>query len=498
MDSVRFLSSKRCKLWLILSKLKPILHLYLFTRLLKVLPLFWVCFFSASLQAQTDSVYIDSILIEGNKKTRDCIILRELRFKQGDKVAVKDLDLYLEEGEQFIRNTSLFNQVAISFKSWEASTGRVKILIEVDEAWYLYPFPVFELADRNFNVWWVEQNRSLARTNYGMEFAHLNFTGQKDKLKINLKAGYTNKYSIKYSLPFVNRAQTLGVFTDFSFSRKRELNYVTVGNKQEFYNDENRFVHQRFKAELGSTYRPGLSVEHKASLVYQQIRIADTIAQVLNPNFLLNGRTLQRFASLFYTFTFDYRDVRPYPMSGNYFVFSFHKDGLGIYKDRNSMEVTARYDQYVSFSDKLSTSLSVKGKLSLIRNRQPYNDNRALGFGQDFLRGYEYYIVDGLDMMYLKANFRYRLWKQNFNFGNWVFIPQFRRMPFKLYLSVNNNIGYANDPFNSENNFLNNRLLWGGGVGFDFIFYFDKVLRVEYSVNHLLEKGLFLHVNLNI
>ena len=464
---------------------------------------YWLFFpsiflFSTSLSAQTDFVSIDSIIISGNKKTRDKIILRELLFKVGDTIAVSKLERYLEESEQLVGNTSLFNQVAISLKNWEATTGRIVVLIEVDETWYLYPFPVFELADRNFNVWWVEQNRALNRTNYGMEFAHLNFSGQKDKLKINIKAGYTNKYSIKYSLPFINKAQSLGIFSDFSYSRNREINFITVGNKQEFYGDEDQFVHQRFKAELGSTYRPGLRMQHTFSMVYQQIGVADTIAEVLNPNYLLGGRKLQRFFSFYYTFTFDYRDVRPYPLNGNYFAFTMEKDGLGFFQDRNGLTLTARYDQFFSFTDKFSTSFSTKGKVSLIRSRQPYNDNRAIGFGHDFLRGYEYYIVDGLDMVYLRTSFRYRLFKTNFRFGNWVFIDQFRRMPIRLYLSVNNNIGYANDPFDRENNFLNNRLLWGGGLGLDFIFYFDKVFRIEYSVNHLLEKGLFLHLNLNI
>ena len=136
--------------------------------------------------------------------------------------------------------------------------------------------------------------------------------------------------------------------------------------------------------------------------------------------------------------------------------------------------------------------------MSLIRQRQPYYDNRALGFGDDFLRGYEYYIIDGLDMAYLKANLRFQLLNKEINVGKWVFIKQFRRMPIKTYLSINNNFGFANDPFDNGENFLNERLLWGGGLGIDFVLYYDKVFRVEYSFNHLLENGLFLHLNLNI
>ena len=30
------------------------------------------------------------------------------------------------------------------------------------ENWYIFPIPKFELADRNFNVWWKEQKIRLA------------------------------------------------------------------------------------------------------------------------------------------------------------------------------------------------------------------------------------------------------------------------------------------------------------------------------------------------
>jgi outer membrane protein assembly factor BamA len=464
-------------------------------RLLITISLF---FLTTLLQAQDGFVIIDSISIEGNKKTKDRIILRELEFKVGDTIAVTQLAGKLERSEQFVRNTSLFNQVTINFKNWKGSTNQVHVHITVDEAWYLYPVPLFELADRNFNVWWVEQNRSLQRVNYGLEFAHLNFTGQKDKLKVNFKSGYKNKYSLKYSLPFINKGQTIGLQWDVNFSRRREINYATVDNKQAFYQDGVNFVLQEFDAGMVATYRPGLRLYHDVDITFRQVRVGDTIAQVLNPEFLLRGRKLQRFFSISYYFSYDFRDIRPYPLNGNYFAFTIEKDGLGIYKDRNGLALTARYDQFISFTPVTSVGLSVKGKLSLIRQRQPYNDNRALGFGDDFLRGYEYYIVDGLDMAYLKANIRFQLLKKELNFGKWVFIPQFRRMPIKLYLSLNNNIGYANDPFDKENNFLNNRLLWGGGLGLDFVLYYDKVFRIEYSFNHLLENGVFLHLNLNI
>ena len=446
-----------------------------------------------------DFVLVDAISIEGNRVTRDYVIKRELLFKTGDTIQVDQLTEVLKESEQRVLNTSLFNKAIITFDDWEGATNKIKLRVEVEETWYIYPIPLFELADRNFNVWWVEQGRSLDRLNFGIEFAHLNFTGRKDKFKIKAKYGYTRQYSLSYSFPYINKKRTLGLSTNVFFARNRELNFQTIDNKQAFYkDDDNNFVYQRFRAESRLTYRPGFDFYHNFSFQFHQNRIADTIATVLNPNFFLKGKGLQRFFSLNYTFAYDTRDIRPYPLSGNYAEFMLEKDGLGFYDDRNGLTLTARFDQYVPLAERWFVGLSAKTKVSLIRSRQPYNDNRAIGFGRDFLHGYEYYVVDGLDMAYLKSVLRFRLWQNEIQFGKIMPIKAFRNMPVKLFLNLNNDFGYANDPFEKEINFLNNRLLWGTGLGLDIVLFYDKVLKIEYSFNHLFENGLFLHINLNI
>ena len=37
------------------------------------------------------------------------------------------------------------------------------------------------------------------------------------------------------------------------------------------------------------------------------------------------------------------------------------------------------------------------------------------------------------------------------------------------------------------------KILWGKGIALDYITYYDQILRIEYSLNHLGEKGVFLH-----
>lgn len=458
-----------------------------------------VCLWGAGqLSAQSDVIYVNDIQIEGNRRTRDEIVLRELHFKEGDSIAVVELGKVLEESEQFIMNTGLFNQANISFKEWDGGSNCVSIVITLEESWYIYPIPVFELADRNFNVWWVEQGRSLQRLNFGMEFTHLNFTGRKDRLRLVAKYGYTRNYSLRYSLPYINKQQTIGLSGEVYYAQNREINYATIGNKQVFYRDADHFLYQRFRMDGGLSYRPGLRVVHNFLLGYRQNAIDLIVPQELNPDFFLNGRRLQRYFSAAYTFSYDNRDVRPYPMQGDYFFAALEKDGLGVFRDRNSLTLSTVYEHYLQLDPRWSLGARLRTKASLIRNPQPYSDNRALGFGRNNLHGYEYYIVDGLDMAFAKSTIRWQCFDHTINFGRVMPISAFRRMPVKMFLALNYDMGIVNDPYASPDNLLHNRLLWGGGLGLDFVLFYDKVFQLEYSANHLGETGLFLHFNLNI
>lgn len=440
---------------------------------------------------------INDIQIQGNQKTKDRIIQRELLFKSGDILVDTLFEAQLERSKQLVMNTGLFNEAEFRIDTLQGNN--VDISITVVEAWYIYPVPIFELIDRNFNVWWVEQNRSLDRINFGIEFAHLNFTGQKDKLKLTAKSGYTQSYSLKYSLPFIDRAQTLGILTEVGYARNRELNYNSVDNKQLFFRDpDGRFILQRFQAVTGLVYRPGHHLTHSLRLRYQQNQIDTYIANELNPDFFLDGKKLQRAFFLNYYFTYDFRDVSSYPLAGNVFRAEARKEGLGFFKDRNALTVNMQYEHYWPLSETWSTGINLNTKISLIRQQQPFNEYRALGFGRNTLYGYEYYVVNGMDMALAKTFLRFRLTKNELNFGKFIPIKAFRKMPVKIYLNLNQGLGVVNDPYTREINPFSNRILWGGGLGLDVVLYYDKVFRIQYSYNHLLEHGLFLHFNTNI
>ncbi|MBK5285760.1 MAG: hypothetical protein JJE25_10195, partial [Bacteroidia bacterium] len=121
------------------------------------------CFAEAILSAVDDSlnianpttedtsfVRINSITIIGNKKTKSEIIFRELAFHNGDSLSQSSIGTAIQRSKENMLNTSLFNFVDIFYKTEDSI---IDVIIIVSERWYIWPLPIFELVDRNFNEW---------------------------------------------------------------------------------------------------------------------------------------------------------------------------------------------------------------------------------------------------------------------------------------------------------------------------------------------------------
>jgi len=207
--------------------------------------------FSFELVAQMSQVVVTSIEFKGNRKTKDKTILREMDFFQGDSIPIANLAERMEQNRLFIINTGLFILVKMNIKNWDQQNNHIQIEVDLQENWYIYPFPVFELADRNFNVWWQEFNRSLKRVNYGIRFFHINTTGRRDQLKLVLQAGFTQKYELSYTLPALNGNDRLGLTGELFYVQNKDIGYITEGNRLLFQRRNDEILLQRFRGGLG-------------------------------------------------------------------------------------------------------------------------------------------------------------------------------------------------------------------------------------------------------
>ena len=154
-------------------------------------------------------VIIHSLSFSGNNITRERIIQREIVFHAGDTLSLPELREQTEQSRKNLVNTSLFNFVTsdISFIEGEPLTADVSFTFI--ERWYIWPVPIFEFADRNFNEWLKKKDWN--RLNYGMFLTWNNFRGRREKVVVYTRFGYDENYNISYQIPYINKKQTLGI-----------------------------------------------------------------------------------------------------------------------------------------------------------------------------------------------------------------------------------------------------------------------------------------------
>ena len=443
--------------------------------------------------AKPTFVVVNSITITGNKRTKRPVILRELDFSPGDTLKLADLETIFTANRNQVYNTRLFNEVKLVVDT--LNNQQLDVRIEVEERWYIFPAPIFELADRNFNEWWNKYDRDLSRTQYGLFFFHENFRGRRETLKFLAHFGYTKKFEISYNIPFIEPTHKWGLNPFIGYVNNKEIAYRTVNNELVQFRDDDRLMRTRLRAGVNVSYRPDIEATHELNVSYLHNTIADTVA-ALNPHYFLDGRTREYYFQLVYTYTDDHRDIRAYPLSGYFFRFQAAKLGIGLASNIDVTSVEANYTRYVPLGGRFYGLGNVHGQLSWPA-RQPYfNLQGSQGFGINYLRGYEYAVIDGQQSGMLRTAVKYQLF--NLKFKNpLIKAKQFRTIPFALYLKTYGELGYVRDDYYAETNSLSNTVLGSTGAGIDICLLYDWVASFEYSFTRQGHQGFFVSFALN-
>ena len=444
--------------------------------------------------AQNKTVFVKKITTNGLKKTKERVVIRQLDFGVGDSLQVSNLTPRFELNQQYLLNTRLFLKAEMNVGEW--ANDSVEVVINLKENWYLYPIPFVEYADRNFNAWWVEQNHAFNRLNLGAVLYHENFTGNADPLQLEVQFGYEQEFEIDYTRPFIGEKQQFGASFGVQYARRRETPYTTVRDSLYFYSNDDEYTLKQFNIRCSLLFQPDLFQKQSLSLGFYDYKIADSIA-ILNPNFLLDGKTKQRYFSLAYQYEYDKRNIRTYATDGWHLLAWVQKDGLGLAGDVNNLFADVAFANYYPFKKKWSLEMLSRVHKSFIRKKSPYYQlRRAIGYEENYIRGYEYYVIDGQDFVYLKNSLRYAIFDGEVDVARFIPINRMKAMPLKIYSKTHLDIGYVIDPFDESTSLLANDWLFGFGLGIDFVLYHNFVFQLEYSFNHLKEKGVYLHFNL--
>lgn len=435
--------------------------------------------------ADTNALFtIKEIIIEGNQKTKEKVILRELPFSVNEKYSLSDLIDKFADARQQLMNSTLFQEVVVSLNTLQGYDAAVRV--KVLERFYVFPIPFIKVVDQNLQQWVTNDKMDMGKVKYGIKTTFKNFTGRNDRLSLNITNGFTKEVAFRYEgLPLdknLHWSTTLGVW----YGQNRDFQYATVDHKALAYRNNSNFVHNFFKTYAEVSYRPAIKARHSFGVGYTNERISDTLLNI-HRQFHLPNRHM-RYPEFTYRFQYFNADFIPYPTKG--YVADFSLTRKGINSEVDMWQLTARTSASWPLNDKYFFNLRATGMLKL-PFKQPYVNQRFLG-NDMYLQGYEDYEIDGVAGGFTKLTFSRKLLQTAINIPS-NRIKKLNTIPIKLYGKVFGNAGYIYADQVDPTNTLNNRLLYSGGVGLDIVLFYDLAIKLEWSWNHLRQNGLYLH-----
>ena len=432
-------------------------------------------------------IKISAIEITGNKKTRDYIVKRELPYKVGDLLSKNDLDSLNIVAQQQLFNTALFLETVVSTDLLDSASAKIKI--QLKERWYFFPIPYFRWVDRNFNQWWNEQNRSLDRVNYGINLRQANATGNNDKLTVGYITGYTHQAIVRYQLPFIDKQLKYGMGLGWAQFNQKEVNYATLGNKQVFLRTEN-VIREGYRGNANLTYRPNLFERHALQVGFGNESISDS-AFAIAPNLLPNHKKSFSYVDLNWSYSKVRFDYNPYPTKG-----ASTEIALSQRFSKESNLSAIQFRQVVAHPITPSRFILAES-LTIGRTMQKsnYSDRKLMGYGLMQMNGLDYYVVDGNAGTLFKAALHQKIGTYTSkNPFTKKFLPSVK---YTFWIKAFTQLGYVYSAEKNKANPLANSLLRTAGIGVDLISIYDFVLNVDYSINQLGDKGLYLHGGIN-
>lgn len=426
------------------------------------------------------------ITISGNERTKEQTILRELVLEANIEYAEKEFETKRIWSERRVMNINLFNAVDIHLSS-DSST----LEIEVVEKWYFWPIPFVEFSDRNFNVW-SDLNFDPERTNYGLYLFNYNLWGRDHTLKTSIVNGYNKIYALEYQVPFLGPNTNWGLHTDIRYRSQAEMWLKTESDQLKFYRDSNDLnapLIQKLSAygELSNRFRPYTTLYLDALVSRTQL---DSTIPEIAPDYLMSSDELKTFA-LGASVINDQRNNVYFPTEGSLLGASFAYHRFSTHSQTHNIRFMASAQHFKKIGDRLYTSLAIIADLNTAKV-MPYEYTRRLGYSYN-VRGFERRVIDGNNSYLANASIRYHLINKDRLPVNFVPFKNYKFLPLNVYLGTFADAGYVDNQDLKPTNELPNTLLYSTGLSLQALFYNDRVLRIEYSLNSLKEGGFFVH-----
>ncbi|MBI5475296.1 MAG: BamA/TamA family outer membrane protein [Ignavibacteriales bacterium] len=400
------------------------------------------------LPAIPDSIFVvDSIFIFGNSHTKSFVILREMSLQSGS-IITKDLIIY---DQNRIYSLGLFNRVEIGVQP--TTDGKASLMVEVDERWYVFPFPMFGIKDRDWK-----------KLYYGAGLLHSNFRGRNEKLYGVFVFGYDPSGEIWYRNPFLS--------ADGSYNLDAKIAYSKNNNKSvSALQTGNNFKEEHIYATLGLGKRFGLYHQLWLTTGYENVKVSE-----YQPSRTISTNGEDDFPFLGLSYTYDTRDLVEYPSKGSFVRLATTKYGIpgnkiDVVRYATDIRQFVPLDSKFVFSARLFTNNVAAG---------PTPSYNRVFFGYtERIRGHFKEIIEGENLFGFSSELHYKFFEPVFI--RMDFLPQqFSVLKFGINAALFADAGtvwFRNEQFALD------RFIKGYGFGLHFLLPYSIVLRTDYAWN---------------
>lgn len=458
--------------------------------------------------AQTEgSFLLSSIDIQGNSRTKDWVILREITLTQGEVYSESILHIQLARSRDNIYNLGLFSDVRISP---QYSDQEVSLLIILHERSPIQGTPVLDFRERNsFDVFNAIRERRFTRLVYGGELRLRNLAGRNETIKLTAQGGFFQKAEIEFFQPNFSKKRNLDLRIGLRMRRQHEIILGTEGGKVQWYGGDSLFIQRSIEAYGQFSRRLSLYGHLRLGLNIKRVRFHNHIYQASiggeTRRYLSNDEGEEIYPSLLLTYVFDKRNIKAFPLSGFKFQAFSRLSGGPKWATSQFMKTGITWAHHIPLNQRWNISYGIHEVFTL-GDSVPYFDQSFIGiYQQEFsglsheLRGYDPYAIAGTWIQMGKVELKLALIPYQIIRLPWRPFGKIIDSAIGVYLTGFCDVGYVQDHnFSNQDPFFKDRVLLGYGPGLNIIGFYDMLVRIEYARNHLGTAGVYVNATVPI
>ncbi|MDI6780459.1 MAG: POTRA domain-containing protein [Bacteroidota bacterium] len=396
-----------------------------------------------------DSIFrVNDILIVGNNKTKPFVILREMSLQPGSYITKGAI----EYDKNRIYSLQLFNSVDIDVEP--AELNKANLIVLVHERWYIYPFPVFGIKDRDWK-----------KIFYGGGIININFRGRNEKIYAIGTLGYEPSLFLFYRNPQIHYESNTFIETSIGYSKSENKSPSSVQPGE-------NFSLSTMSASLNFGRRFGISHTVGSGIAYQIVKVSEFI-----PERLLNPWGQDAFPIFNIAYKYDTRDLVDYSMYGTLISAKINKYGLGQI-NINYWRYYLDYRRFIPIVNHLTLAARTYTAISSGSKIPSYN-RVYLGYDER-IRGHFRKLYEGENVFGISTELRFFILPPITLKVDEIPIPEFSVWKFGIAAAI---FADAGTTWYSHQSFTFDRFKKGYGAGFHFLLPYSFVLRTEYAFN---------------